>query len=139
MARNWYSNLNRRVRRQVEQQRILERDELEYVINKQWEEEFNSDNNRRIRRNVEQRQVLKDDYENERNNDIARKTSQKADKEEHDRLIRLAKIQIGRDERKYRRNRLNRKARMKVENDTQFYLQTSIIKKNLFKEFNDNE
>ena len=92
MARNWYSNINCRVRRQVEQQRILERDESEYVINKQWEEEFNSDNNRRIRRNVEQRQVLKDDYENERKDDIARKISQKADKEEHDRLIRLAKI-----------------------------------------------
>ena len=139
LAHNWYSDLNRRVRRNVEQRRILERDETGYEINKQWEEEFNSDSNRRVRRNVEQRQVLKNDYENERNIAIARKKARKADNEEHDRLIRLAKIQIGRDERKYRRNRLNRKARMKVENDTQFYLQTSIIKKNLFKEFNDNE
>ena len=45
MARNWYSDLNRRVRRNVEQRRILERDETEYEINKQWKEEFNSDSN----------------------------------------------------------------------------------------------
>ena len=62
---DWYSDLNRRVRRDVEHQQLLERDKKEYELERQWEEKWNSDLNQRVRRDVDRRRILeRDEWDN---------------------------------------------------------------------------
>jgi len=137
---DWYSDLNRRVRRDVEHQQLLEREKKEYESERQWEEEWNSDLNRRVRREVDHRRTLERD---ERDNVIATRKieedDRKRDLDEQKRLFRNAKIQINIDNKNNRRKRLARKTRMDVDNEEEFFLQAKYYKKNLMTDFNDNK
>ena len=112
---DWYSDLNRRVRRDVEHQQLLERDKKEYELERRWEEEWNSDLNQRVRRDADRRRILERD---ERDNVIV---TRKRDQDEQRRLFRIAKIQINIDNKNNRRKRLARKARMDVDNGVEFF------------------
>ena len=141
---DWYSDLNRRVRRDVEHQQLLERDKKEYELERQWEEEWNSDLNQRVRRDVDRRRILeRDERDNvivtrKRDQDEQRRIFRKRDQDEQRRLFRIAKIQINIDNKNNRRKRLARKARMDVDNEVEFFLQAKYYKKNLMRDFNDN-
>ena len=62
MAGDWYSDLNRRVQREVSRQKLLEHDENEYKRQRKEQEliDNNSDLNSSVRRNLEHQKYLEE-------------------------------------------------------------------------------